>query len=128
MTSWTSSSDDGEVAGDDTEHVAGLARSDHRHTGLGGDRDGTVLRMGCRTRHGDDDLVEAETGIVHRERGQALHLGGGRDDGNAYAVLPRSLCGGLELTDVAVVVGQHDDLVGARSRSSEALIAAMVSG
>ena len=64
--------DDHEVAGDDAEHVAGLARPGHRHRLPGRDGDRALAGVPGGRGHLEDVLVEGAAGLVHRERGQSL--------------------------------------------------------
>ena len=110
--------DDGEVAVDDAEDVAGLARPGHRHRLPGGDRDRAVAgvaggrghlagrraskaRPGSCTASAASPCTCAWVGIT-ATRTPCVGLGGaGRDLGDAHGV---------------GVVGQHHDLGAHRSR------------
>ena len=63
----------------------------------------------------EDVLLEGAAGLVHREGGEPLHLGAGRDDRHPGAALvAHGLRRGLRHRDRVGVVGQHDHLRGAR--------------
>ncbi|GAA3217452.1 hypothetical protein GCM10020256_20540 [Streptomyces thermocoprophilus] len=101
--------DDGHVPVDEAQHVALLADA-RRGPGLAfGDRDLGVAG-GARGRgHRDDVLVEAAVRLVHGERGDALHRGTGRDEGDPDA-LGTGLLGrrGGRVPQLGVVGQQHD--------------------
>jgi hypothetical protein len=66
-----------EVAVDDAEHITGLARPRHGHRPAGGQRDAAVPGVTCSGRHGDHVIVEVACWVVHRDRGESLHLRAG---------------------------------------------------
>ena len=103
--------DDGEVAGDHAERVAGLARTGHRDRLPGGDGDGAVAGVAGGRGHLADVGVEGAAGLVHRDGGQALDLRLGRDHLDGDVVLGLGRAGGdLGGAHGVAVVGQHDDL------------------
>ena len=98
-----------DVAVDEAEHVADLARADRRQSTPAGDGDGRVPGGPGRAGHGHHVVVEPQAGVVHRDCREGLDDGPRRDHGDAH-VLPASLLGGrLRHGARVLVAGQDDD-------------------